>query len=146
MIVPKSHIAPKKRADPIRIQIRWLTDSLMLSPFFAFISKEIAEETIIIKTTNIPMYFTIFRRYPQEFFPGKKRHSTFVLNELFLLIQEILKTLSSDLLSTSLLAKSFSKFGAGEVFANPIGRRNVSAHKSRKQIFFRHFMIKRANC
>ena len=146
MIVPKSHIAPKKNAEPIKIKAKWVTASLMLSHFFAFISSEMADETIIMKTTSIPMYFTIFRRYPQEFFPGKKRHSTFVLNELFLLIQEILKTLSSDLLSTSLLAKSFSKFGAGEVFANPIGRRNVSAHKSRKQIFFRHFMIKRANC
>ena len=88
----------------------------------------------------------MFRRYPQEFFPGKKRHSTFVLNELFLLIQEILKTLSSDLLSTSLLAKSFSKFSAGDVFAKPTGTRKASEHKSRKQIFFRHFMVKRANC
>ena len=145
MIVPKSHIAPKKKAEPTKIKNKLVAAFLMLSHFFAFISSEMADETIIMKTTSIPIYFTMFlRRYPQEFFPGKKRHSTFVLNELFLLIQEILKTLSSDLLSTSLLAKSFSKFGAGDVFAKPTGIRKASEHKSKNQIFFRHFMVKRS--
>lgn len=144
MIVPKSHIAPKKNAEPTKIKNKLVAASLMLSHFFAFISSEIADETIIMKTTSIPMYFTIFRRYPQEFFPGKKRHSTFALKELFLLIQEISKTLSSDLLSVSLFAKSFSKFGAGDVFAKPTGKRKASEHKSKNQIFFRHFMVKRS--
>ena len=144
MIVPKSHIAPKKKAEPTKIKNKLVAAFLMLSHFFAFISSEMADETIIMKTTSIPMYFTIFRRYPQEFFPGKKRHSTFALKELFLLIQEISKTLSSDLLSVSLFAKSFSKFGAGDVFAKPTGTRKASEHKSKNQIFFRHFMVKRS--